>query len=114
MYPYTWHLEKADGIQNWLHVCRSLRHCNSWIGNTRWHRRRTSIWRTRAKVARSALTRVRKCKSRTSTTEFETYLSVIAMQRRRSDNQNGRFEMEKIRKLYLNKSQSSCPSEMAK
>jgi hypothetical protein len=103
MYPCTWHLEKADGIHNWLHVCRSLRHCNSWIGKTRWHRRRTSIWRTRAKVARSALTRVRKCTSRTSTIEFETYLSVIAMQRRRSD-KNGRFEMEKsMKKLYLTK-----------
>jgi hypothetical protein len=39
---------------------------------TRWRRRRRSIWRTRAKVARSALTRVRKCTSRTSFTEFET------------------------------------------
>jgi hypothetical protein len=32
MYPCTWHLEKADGIHDWLHVCRSLRHCISWIG----------------------------------------------------------------------------------
>jgi hypothetical protein len=32
MYPCTWHLEKADGIHNWLHVCRSLRYCISWIG----------------------------------------------------------------------------------
>jgi hypothetical protein len=63
--------------------------------NTRWHRQRMSIWRTHAEVARSALTRVRKCTSRTSTIEFETYLSVIAMQRRRSD-KNGRLEMEKI------------------
>jgi hypothetical protein len=62
---------------------------------TRWHRRRRSIWRTRAKVARSALTRVRKCTSRTSFTEFETCPSVVAMRRRRSDNQNGRFDMEK-------------------
>jgi hypothetical protein len=31
MYLCTWHLEKADGLQNWLHVCRSLRHCISWI-----------------------------------------------------------------------------------
>jgi hypothetical protein len=61
---------------------------------TRWHRRRRSIWRTRAEVARSAVTRVRKCKSRTSAIEFDTYLSVIAMQRRRND-KNGRFEMEK-------------------
>jgi hypothetical protein len=87
--------------------CTYVAHCaiaTRGSGNTRWHRRRTSIWRTRAKVARSALTRVRKCKSRTSTIEFETYLSVIAMQRRRSDNKNGRFEMEKnMKKLYLTK-----------
>jgi hypothetical protein len=81
---------------------------------TRWHRRRTSIWRTRAKVARSALTRVRKCTSRTSFTESETDPSVVAMQRPRSDNQNGRFEMEKIRETLPNESQSSCPSKYGK
>jgi hypothetical protein len=32
MYPCTWHLEKTDDIHDWLHVCRSLRHCISWIG----------------------------------------------------------------------------------
>jgi hypothetical protein len=32
MHPSTWHLEKADGKHDWLHVCRSLRHCISWIG----------------------------------------------------------------------------------
>jgi hypothetical protein len=32
MHPSTWHLEKADDIHDWLHVCRSLRHCISWIG----------------------------------------------------------------------------------
>jgi hypothetical protein len=62
-----------------------------------------SIWRTHAEVAHSALTRVRKCTSRTSTIEFEIYLSVIVMQRRRSDNWNGRLEMEKYEKLYLTK-----------
>jgi hypothetical protein len=71
---------------------------------TRWHRRRTSIWRTRAKVARSALTRVRKCKSRTSTIEFETYLSVIAMQRRRSMTRTVDSRWKKnMKKLYLTK-----------
>jgi hypothetical protein len=84
--------------------CMYVAHCaiaTRGSGNTRWHRRRTSIWRTHAKVARSALTRIRKCKSRTSTIEFDTNLSVIAMQRRRSD-KNGRFEMEKnMKKLYL-------------
>jgi hypothetical protein len=32
MCPGTWHLEKTDDIHDWLHVCRSLRHCISWIG----------------------------------------------------------------------------------
>jgi hypothetical protein len=35
MYPCTWILEKTDDIHDWLawlHVCRSLRHCISWIG----------------------------------------------------------------------------------
>jgi hypothetical protein len=32
MHLSTWHLEKAEGIHDWLHVCRSLRHCISWIG----------------------------------------------------------------------------------
>jgi hypothetical protein len=68
--------------------CTDVAHCAIAFrgsGNTRWRRRRTSIWRTRAEVARSALTRVRKCTSRTSFTEFETCLSVVAVQRRKSD-----------------------------
>jgi hypothetical protein len=32
MHPSTWHLEKADNKHDWLHVCRSMRHCISWIG----------------------------------------------------------------------------------
>jgi hypothetical protein len=114
MYLCTWHLEKADGTK--LAARMSLIAPLHFVDReTRWHRRRTSIWRTRAKVARSALTRVRKCTSRTSTREFDTYLSVIAMQRRRSYNKNGRFEMEKnMKKLYLNKSQSLLPKQMAK
>jgi hypothetical protein len=32
MYQCAWHFERADGIHDWLHVCRSLRHRISWIG----------------------------------------------------------------------------------
>jgi hypothetical protein len=114
MYPCTWHLETGRRYTQLAARMSLIAPLHFVDRETRWHRRRTSIWRTRAKVARSALTRVRKCTSRTSTREFETCPSVAAMQRRRSDDQNGRFDMEKIRETLLNKSQSSCPNNMAK
>jgi hypothetical protein len=70
---------------------------------TRWRRRLTSIWRTRAKVARSALTCVRKCTSRTSTREFETCPSVAQCGGGGVTTRTADSRWKKFEKLYRTK-----------
>jgi hypothetical protein len=97
---HTWHLGKADSTRLAARVSR-IAPLQLLDRETRRRRRRTSNWRTGAEVAGSALARVGKRKSRTSTLEFDTHptrRSVVAMRRRKSDHRNGRFEMEKNRR----------------